>query len=70
MSEDLKPPKPVESEREYLDRVRENDRRWNWWSAWGKAWTGIGERESGVKAWSQPICRRCRQVMTRDHQCS
>lgn len=53
------------------DEARENTRRQNWWPAWLRMWTDIGQRESGVMAAWHPICRRCRQDLTlgQDHRC-
>ena len=48
---------------------RENTRRQTWWPAWIRMWTDIGMRESGVLAAWRPICRKCRQDLTRDHSC-
>ena len=49
--------------------AREKDRRQNWWPTWIRMWTDIGQRESGVTAWSKPICRRCRQDLVAGHEC-
>lgn len=51
------------------DVYRENTRRQTWWPAWIRMWTNIGMRESGVMAALRPICRKCRQDLTRDHAC-
>jgi hypothetical protein len=51
------------------DIYRENTRCQTWWPAWIRMWTDIGQRESGVMAAWRPICRKCRQDLTRDHSC-
>lgn len=51
------------------ENYRENTRRQTWWPAWILMWTNIGMRASGVMAAWRPICRRCRQDLTRDHSC-
>ena len=48
---------------------RENTRCQTWWPAWIHTWTNIGMRASGVMAGWRPICRKCRQDLTRDHSC-
>ena len=48
---------------------REKTRSLTWWPAWIRMWTDLGMRESGVMAAWRPICRKCRQNLTRDHSC-
>ena len=49
--------------------ARLNARGQSWWPAWRRMWAEIGQRASGVMAAWRPICRTCRQDLTRDHQC-
>ena len=51
------------------DEARNNARCQNWWPAWIRMWMDIGQRESGVMAAWRPICRKCRQDLSRDHSC-
>lgn len=51
------------------ENYRESTRRHNWWPLWIRVWSDIGLRASGVMAAWRPICRTCRQDLTRDHQC-
>lgn len=62
--------KKMERARLFAEEKRqENLRRQNWWPAWSRVWSEIGERVSGMIAMRQPICKRCRRDMTRDHTC-
>ena len=49
--------------------VHERTTRQSFWATWIGMWTDIGKREAGVMAAWRPICRSCRQNLTRDHSC-
>lgn len=54
--------------REQEERAASLGKRW--WEAWLKMWPEIAKRESGTIAAWRPICRQCRQDLTRDpHVC-
>jgi hypothetical protein len=49
--------------------AHERTTRQSFWATWIGMWTDIGKREAGVMAAWRPICRNCRQNLTRDHSC-